>query len=75
MNVDTIDPVLTLGRVDFAYRFEKDNFRKKKDCCEFQPSLFGGDWWLNQNLVPGNYICSWSSLSRQRFRYSSLDIM
>ena len=44
MNVDTIDLVLTLGRVDFAYRFEKDNFRKKKDCCEFQPSLFGGDW-------------------------------
>ena len=25
----TIDPVLTFGRVDFAYRFENEKFREK----------------------------------------------
>ena len=50
--MQTVDPGITLGRVDFTYRFENEKFWKREDSCEFQTSLFGGDWRLtkNQNL-------------------------
>lgn len=40
--MQTIDPPLTLGGIDFAHRFENVNI--KRDSFEFQPTAFDRDW-------------------------------